>query len=544
MAPTVPPRRSLLFLACSIAALSPLAVKAQEMPFSNGLLYRLDAGTGVNLNGSAVTGWNDQTGNGYNFTQADAAKQPTLVPNVFGSYGAIRFDGDTSGVVNGFGPNADELILGTSSTVQTFVAVNRLAAGNGGLAGIWGLNDADTGIRRANSGAWQGTANGSNGDDFANGGLTLVNNSTSLNVAEGVPHILVAASTGTKDFASTSLGDYFHVGNNAPRSYKGDIAEILVFNRALSVPEAKQLTVYLAAKYQVSFGGKIYNVGGNLTIGTEDAGGLARYIRVHTDGTGGGGGNPNAFNISEMEVFAGQPVGSSLNPGQNLGLSSNGATFSTVSGGNVHGAEASVNNGLLESGGDVWTRDGVAEGLLDLGSGKSVGSVRLWNRPDCCGDRLAKFSISVEDANHNTMQSIAFPGQVGTFADFDFSSSTNKLTLRSSDLLAIELSALTNTGDRMRIGTGGTGTLALDLGASLNVVNLAGSFAPGQSFDILDFGSITGTFETINLPGEDSQWDLSKLYTTGQISVVPEPAAAGLLLAGALLGVRRRRATR
>ena len=84
--------------------------------------------------------------------------------------------------------------------------------------------------------------------------------------------------------------------------------------------------------------------------------------------------------------------------------------------------------------------------------------------------------------------------------------------------------------------------------ATLDVSLLAGTLASGDTFDILDFGSVTGEFTSLNLPGPllpAQYWDTSELYTLGQISVgVSEPstlvllALSGLGLAGC---VARRR---
>ncbi len=54
----------------------------------------------------------------------------------------------------------------------------------------------------------------------------------------------------------------------------------------------------------------------------------------------------------------------------------------------------------------------------------------------------------------------------------------------------------------------------------------------GDTYDILNWGSITGTFDTIMglgiIPGY--VWDISALYTTGEIIVtVPEPSLELLL---------------
>lgn len=68
---------------------------------------------------------------------------------------------------------------------------------------------------------------------------------------------------------------------------------------------------------------------------------------------------------------------------------------------------------------------------------------------------------------------------------------------------------------------------ALTLGGMLDV-SLLGDFAPtaGMSFDILDWGTLTGNFAAISLPElEGLAWDLSDFYQTGTLSVVAALAA-------------------
>jgi len=80
-------------------------------------------------------------------------------------------------------------------------------------------------------------------------------------------------------------------------------------------------------------------------------------------------------------------------------------------------------------------------------------------------------------------------------------------------------------------------------------VELLGGFQPqaGQTFDILDFdpGNLSGRFSAFDLPdlGGGLSWDTSSLYTTGTITVIPEPTTLVLLALGqaALLARRKRR---
>jgi hypothetical protein len=84
----------------------------------------------------------------------------------------------------------------------------------------------------------------------------------------------------------------------------------------------------------------------------------------------------------------------------------------------------------------------------------------------------------------------------------------------------------------------------MDLGGDLDVV-LYGGFQPhaGDTFDILNWGSLTGTFSNVHLPdlAPGLIWNTDALYTTGELSVTPEPATLSLLALGGLAVIRRRR---
>ena len=86
----------------------------------------------------------------------------------------------------------------------------------------------------------------------------------------------------------------------------------------------------------------------------------------------------------------------------------------------------------------------------------------------------------------------------------------------------------------------------LALGGTLDVELLYG-FHPqaGQTFDILDFDpeDLSGRFSAFDLPdlGGGLSWDTSNLYTTGTITVIPEPTTLVLLALGGLALIRRRR---
>ena len=121
---------------------------------------------------------------------------------------------------------------------------------------------------------------------------------------------------------------------------------------------------------------------------------------------------------------------------------------------------------------------------------------------------------------------------------------TGDMTLDSYGGLAAELGGTTQgtTYDYLNVG----GALNL-LNNSVLSVTLVNSFVPamGNSFDIMDWGTENGMFTTVTLPDLSASglsWNTSQLYTTGTISVIPEPATWVMLILAAMgLGIYWRR---
>lgn len=93
---------------------------------------------------------------------------------------------------------------------------------------------------------------------------------------------------------------------------------------------------------------------------------------------------------------------------------------------------------------------------------------------------------------------------------------TNNVTFNASGSAVIEINKTAGTRDLLDVG----GTLTYH--GTLQVTNLAGTLASGDSFKIFDASSYAGTFTTLNLPPLSAGliWNTAALSSSGTISVV------------------------
>ena len=395
------------------------AIGGFEALNSASLLYQLSASNLVLANGAPVTAWNNSGTAANNFTQATVAKQPTFVATstLGNNQPAVSFDGNTSGQTGNpiVAPNADELILGTSTSPATLFIVNSTATANG-LDGIIGTENGDFGIRRLNNTAWQQPGNA---NDFANPGTLSVNGVAGTNppAALNTPHILTAARPAGSAITTTSIGDYFQVGANAARSWGGQIGDVLAFSRALTTVEKLVIENSLAAKYGITLGaGDIY-AGDNPALGDYDRGVI---------GVGGQAVANVALGKTATLSNQGHPQGDA-----------------------PHGVDGNTNGNYGSN--SVTHSDTNTNPFLNvnLGDSFSISSVDLWNRTDCCGDRMRDIRVQILDAAGAVIwqnPSLINPGNV--------LGSPTKITV---DVVA--LSGGLVTGNQVRVVLEGTGEI-------------------------------------------------------------------------------------
>ena len=116
------------------------------------------------------------------------------------------------------------------------------------------------------------------------------------------------------------------------------------------------------------------------------------------------------------------------------------------------------------------------------------------------------------------------------------------ITFASGSSLQIELGGLARGTEYDVLAA--SGTITLQEGSSLSVTLIDGFVPQGDEvFDIMDFAGLSGEFSTRSLPslGGGLTWDTSGLYTSGTITVAPEPATLGLVAVGVAGTILRRR---
>jgi len=215
------------------------------IPPSNltGLSLWLKADTGVTLNGSTVSSWADQSGNGNDAIQGTAGAQPLWVGNQINEFPIVRFDG-----VNDYLQYSE---IATTNLSIFSVYKKELSSNNGVIVG--GYYAAITDF---NASSYLFMMQGNNYSYFNGGGNTSATLISAL--SDGVVANMKLYKNGIQQTAGSSDGtsssfDFEYVGYRAyfDNWGKDDIAEIIIYDSPLSDADRQQVENYLNNKYAI-----------------------------------------------------------------------------------------------------------------------------------------------------------------------------------------------------------------------------------------------------------------------------------------------------
>lgn len=231
------------------------------MPTSPLAWFKASAITGLS-DGDAVATWEDDSGNNYDLTQATAGNRPIYKTNVFGTGPAVRFDG-----VNDF--------LATSTlTLNTFDEITIGIRFKPLSTGATGQLIAETGTDYSAIQGWRllryishgiQFASAASGSSFATYETSAVSNNSTANIVGWIDRAQSSANEirAYRNNVDAGLGPYgganlsgnwsnavLHIGGKASMgglSYlHADVAEIVIYSRALNSTELADLEDYLS----------------------------------------------------------------------------------------------------------------------------------------------------------------------------------------------------------------------------------------------------------------------------------------------------------
>jgi large repetitive protein len=233
-------------------------------PVATGLKVWLaaDAGITTNLSGT-VTNWTDQSASGNDAVQqTNETLAPLLVANAINGKPALHFDGTnmflevsdegTAFLTNDFTTFAVARFLGSYPALRQHVWSK---CNTNGLAGPvdWWLN-LGTGVPfgyRGDGVFFAGTGSGPNGPvlgQFSELGMTVTGSNGVM-----AHHLGFADNGSSTAFTNTANAGPLRIGRrlDGGTQLNGDIAEILVYNQALSATDRSNVVGYLSSKYNL-----------------------------------------------------------------------------------------------------------------------------------------------------------------------------------------------------------------------------------------------------------------------------------------------------
>ena len=216
-----------------------------EIPKGAFLWWRSDKG--ITLNSGAVSAWEDVTGRGAIFSQGTAIKQPLYQENQLNGHPVITFDGS-----NDFF-KLNTLGFSQSLPMSKYAVIKLIAWGgynrilNGGLANCLSMQIGTPKVVLANNGSYPTTSISLTVGTYFIVSMELGASVCTLQRNQDSP-VTMDNGGGASEPGGTYMGIYTN-----EISFPGNfsIAELITFNRSLSVGDDEKVKNYLKNRYNL-----------------------------------------------------------------------------------------------------------------------------------------------------------------------------------------------------------------------------------------------------------------------------------------------------
>lgn len=255
---------------------------------NNVLWLKANAGTSSTTNSTAISFWNDQSGNSLNVTQTVSAQQPSIVTNFMNGYPSILFDNNSTANQNDKLIGPDSPLLDNTSA-YTFFTVTRPQNLDGSARTIvskrtgvsvdqsfmlfyYTSNKLNIDVQTTDNRFASNTTYASGTDYIGcliyDGTVTTSGLRCSLYNEETFDKNSTETSTLVPDNASPLLIGTTDASD--PRPYGGYTSEIIIYREALSTAKRIIVNNYLSAKYNISLSANDKYAGDNSGNGNYD----------------------------------------------------------------------------------------------------------------------------------------------------------------------------------------------------------------------------------------------------------------------------------
>lgn len=237
-----------------------------------GLKLWLDAAdtSTISLSGSAVTQWNDKSGNAYNFAQGTSANRPSSGTRTQNGLNVIDFDGTNDFLVTTAAKSAFNFLNNTTATLflvmknDTTTGVQFIICNNGGSNGQIGLvyytSSTNYILREGNgSGTWtyditeaSNTTNAKYLTFKSDPANATAANRIKLAINNGAfngTNTQTQAASSSDSTRNLAIGDADAPDSGAPMD--GFFAEIIIYNSILSTDDITNVQTYLSGKWAI-----------------------------------------------------------------------------------------------------------------------------------------------------------------------------------------------------------------------------------------------------------------------------------------------------